>query len=123
MGHITKETYEEHVNKKNEARMEKESDMEKLEFVFTADLQAVLLAPQSNVASNYYNAKLCVHNWCMYYMKSSDGCCFLWNEAEGGLNSDEFATILTNFFKDRVIPKMGEDNRQIHTYIPKPKCD
>lgn len=115
MGHITKETYEKHVNKKNEARMEKESDKEKKEFVFTADLQAVLLAPRSNVSSNYYKTKLCVHNWCIYDMKTSDGYFFLWNEAEGGLNSDE-RTILANFFIDKVIQKMGDENRHIILY-------
>lgn len=62
------------------------------------DLQAVQLAPRSNVSSNYYKTKLCVHNWCIYDMKTSDEYCFLWNEAEGGLISDEFATILTKFF-------------------------
>ncbi|CAF4857457.1 unnamed protein product [Pieris macdunnoughi] len=116
LGHVTKETYDDHVNKKNEARMEKESDKEKKEFVFSADLQAVLLAPRSNVSSNYYKTKLCVHNWCIYDMKTSDGYCFLWNEVEGGLNSDEFATILSNFFTDKVIPKMGDDNRYITLY-------
>ncbi|CAF4910209.1 unnamed protein product [Pieris macdunnoughi] len=82
LGHITKETYDDHVNKKNEARMEKESAKEKKEFVFSEDLQAVLLASRSNVSSNYYKTKLCVHNWCIYDMKTSDGYCFLWNEAE-----------------------------------------
>lgn len=113
LGHITKDFYEEHVKRKNEARIEKESDKIKEEFVFTADLQAVLLAPRSNVSTNYYKTKLCVHNWCIFDMKSTDGYCFVWNEAEGGLNSDEFATILTNYFVQNVIPKMGEDNRRI----------
>lgn len=116
MRNITKETYEEHLNKKNEARIEKENDKEKKEFVFTADLQAVLLAPRSYVSSNYYKTKLCVHNWCIYDMKTSDGYCFLWNESEGGLNSDEFATILTTFFIDKIIPKMGDNNRSITLY-------
>lgn len=116
LGHISKNAYEEHISKKNEARMEKESDKDTMDFVFTADLQAVLLAPRSSVSSNYYKTKLCVHNWCIYDLKKNYGSCFIWNEAEGGLNSDEFATILSKFFIEKVIPRMGEHNRYIILY-------
>lgn len=64
----------------------------------------------------YYKTKLCVHNWCIYNLNTHDGYCFIWNETEGGLNSDEFATILTKFFTDMVIPKMDDNNRCITLY-------
>lgn len=116
LGHISDEVYTEHTTKKNEARLEKEFDKANKDFVFTADLQAVLLAPRSNVSSNYYKTKLCVHNWCIYDMKTTDGYCFIWNESEGGLNSDEFATISSNFLVEKVIPKMDDTNREIILY-------
>lgn len=116
LGHISEAEHQKHVEKKEEARREKELDKETKEFVFTADLQAVLLAPRSNVSTNYYKTKLCVHNWCIYDMKSGDGYCFIWNEAEGGLNSDEFASIITSFLIKTVIPKMGENDREITLY-------
>lgn len=116
LGHVSQTDYEEHTNKKNEARAEKEADKVNMPFVFTADLQAVLLAPRSNVSSSYYKTKLCVHNYTIYDLKTNDGYCFIWNETEGGLNSDEFATIISNFIIQSVIPNLEEGNRHIIFY-------
>lgn len=96
----------------------KKKKTKKNRFIFTADLQAVLMAPRSNVSSNYYKTKLlvCVHNWCIYDMKTGDGYYFLWNEAEGGLNSEEFSTILSKFISKEVVTKMDEYDREITFY-------
>lgn len=47
---IRKEEYDFHIAKKEEARAEKDSDKEHKDFVFTVDLQAVLMSPRSNVS-------------------------------------------------------------------------
>lgn len=116
LGHISEDVYNEHTQKKKKARTEKDQDKINNRFVFTADLQAVLMAPRSNVSSNYYKTKLCVHNWCIYDLKSGEAHCFIWNESEGGLNSEEFATIMSKFITKEVVPKMGEEEREITFY-------
>lgn len=116
LGHISEQVYNLHIEKKNEARTEKDNDKKNQDYVFTADLQAVLLAPRSNVSSGYYKTKLCVHNWCIYDLKTQQGHCFIWNESEGGLNAEEFATILSKFLQDKVIPVIrsaGDNNPSI----------
>ncbi|CAG5047306.1 unnamed protein product [Parnassius apollo] len=97
LGNIPEPEYREHIESKNEARIEKENDKKTEEFVFTMDKQTVLLAPKSNVSSLYYKTKLCTHNFCVFNLKNKDGYCFLWNETEGGLTSDNYATIIVKF--------------------------
>lgn len=116
IGQISEDVYNEHIQKKVEARAEKQQDKKDHKFVFTADLQAVLLAPRSTVSSNYYKTKLCVHNWCIFDMKMEQGYCFVWNESEGGLNAEEFATIMSKFIVKEIIPQMDDKDRQIVFY-------
>lgn len=82
---------------KKEARMEKEPFLFPCKMseneIFTMDLQSVLLCPKSNVSSLYYKTKLIVHNFTVYDLKRKNGFCFLWNETEGGLSSNEFSSI------------------------------
>ena len=61
------------------------------------DLQSLLLCPRSNISSLYYKTKLAVHNFTIFNIKTADGHCFIWNETEGGLTSNEFSTIITSF--------------------------
>lgn len=87
-----------HLKKKDEARAEKAKDKEKENIlVLSVDLQSVLMAPKSKVSSLYYRTKLQVHNFTFYNLQTRDGFCFLWNETEGGLSSEEFATIWLDF--------------------------
>jgi len=119
MGHITEDIYKMHIDKKNEARAEKEKDKENEDYVFTLDLQAVLLAPRSNVSSLYYKTKLCVHNLTMFNLKTHDGYCYIWNECEGGLNAEEFASIVATFLTTKVIPAIdtsGSPKKKIIIY-------
>lgn len=114
--HEDEQKYDLHIKMKEEARKEKELDKDG-EFVFTMDLQAVLLAPRSNVSSLYYRTKLCVHNFCLFNLKTKQGTCYLWNETEGGLNAEEFATLVSKFLLEKVVPQIREkDNDKIILY-------
>lgn len=62
----------------------------------------MLLCPKSNASALYYRRKLSVHNLCMYDLKSHDGFCYLWNESEGELTSNEFASILSHFIESQL---------------------
>lgn len=102
-GTIGDEVFQAHTKKKNDARSEKERD--KISAIncpeiqsYTVDLQAVLLAPRLNATANYYKTKLKVHNLTYYNLSTKDVMCYVWHEANGGLESDVFASIATIFF-------------------------
>ncbi|CAG4981288.1 unnamed protein product [Parnassius apollo] len=109
LGNISDAELKEHINRKNEARIEKENDKNSEELVFTMDTQAVLLAPKSNVSSLYYKTKLCTHNFCLFNLRNKDGFSYLWNETEGGLSSDNFATIIVKFITDKLLPSIHRE--------------
>lgn len=110
-GNIDRTKYESHIIKKDEARSEKESDKINENFVYTMDLQAVLMSPKSNVSSLYYKMKLKVHNFGIFVLKTKDAKCFVWNETEGSVGSDEFASIVSRFIVEIVYPKMQESEK------------
>lgn len=101
VGNKSQEDYLEHQSKKEEARAEKEKAEESV--VFTVDLQAVLMAPRSKISSLYYRTKLQIHNLAFYNLKNKDGYFYLWNETEGGLNSEEFASIWVSLIENKVL--------------------
>jgi hypothetical protein len=114
---LNDEKYQEHQELKKEARAEKEKYKETEGiFVFTKDLQSVLLCPKSTVSAMYYKTKLIVHNFTLYDLKTQDGYCFLWNESEGGLTSNEFSSIVVHFLKNKVIPKITDKSQTIILY-------
>lgn len=107
---ISQEDYETHIKRKDEARQEKETDkkiameMENKEIaVLTMDLQSVKLAPVLQASAIYYKTKLCVHNFTTFNLVDKEVSCYLWHEAEGGLEANVFATIivkhLSNFLE------------------------
>ncbi|XP_031331486.1 uncharacterized protein LOC116162089 [Photinus pyralis] len=113
-GNLTEEDYAIHTAKKEEARAEKEADKNNEKYVFTMDLQSVLLAPKSNVSSLYFKTKLMVHNFTVYNLKSKEGTCYLWNETEGALTSHDFSSIIVDFLL-KSLP-VDNDNNKIILY-------
>lgn len=101
-GNLPEEKYQDHILLKTEARNEKNMDKESQNEVFTMDLQAVLLAPKSNVSAQYYKTKLIVHNFTLFDIKRQQGYCYIWNESEGGLTSNEFSTLIINFLNSHL---------------------
>lgn len=84
--------YEAHIVRKDEARLEKEADIKRNDcLVYAMDLQSLFLSPRSNVAL-YYKMKLATNNFTIYDFSTHEGFCYLWNETEGGMTSNEFAT-------------------------------
>lgn len=86
--------------RKDEARAQKEADKndsDEKTAVFTMDMQAVLLSPSLNASALYYRFILKIHNFSIYNLKNNEGYCYLWDESEGGLNADEFSSIIGHF--------------------------
>jgi len=104
-GLIAEPMYDQHIENKEQARHYKAFDKEQASKtggsvrVFTMDLQQLLLCPKSFSSAVYYKRKLCVHNFTFYDTVSKDGSCYLWHEGEGGLDSDEFASIVIHFLR------------------------
>lgn len=111
-GNLAEEKYQEHINLKNEARAEKSKDKESPNEVFTMDLQSVLLSPRSTVSSLYYKTKLIVHNFTIYDIKRQQGYCYLWNESEGGLTSNEFTSIVVHFLEAHINAYLPPERRK-----------
>ncbi|KAB0793756.1 hypothetical protein PPYR_13376 [Photinus pyralis] len=109
---VEETVYMEHIAKKEEARAAKANDKNSKNRVFTMDLQSVLLCPRSNVSALYYRTKLIVHNFTIFDMHSKDGYCYLWHEGEGELGANCFASIISNFLINEVIPQL-EPTQQI----------
>lgn len=94
---IAQEEYDVHLEKKKEARIEKDNDKKSdKNKVFTMDLQAVLLSPKSNIIkphSPYIT---------VYDIKTHDAYCFIWNESEGTVGANEFSTIICHFLESQL---------------------
>lgn len=108
--------YNLHIVLKEEARTEKAKDKLSENEVFTMDLQSVLLCPKSNVSSLYYKTKLAVHNFTIYDLKRLQGYCYLWNESEGGLSSNEFSSVIVNFLLNFIASHPSDNNVEYILY-------
>lgn len=105
-GNLSNENYEDHIQKKKEAREAKESDKLSDHKVFCMDLQSVLLSPKSNVSSSYFKTKLIVHNFTIFNIKTKDGYCFIWHESAGGVSANDYSSIICQFLENSVIPSI-----------------
>lgn len=52
--------------------------------------------------------KLMVHNFTIYELKTNDGFCFIWHEGSGGVTSNEYTSIITNFLREHVVEDLTE---------------
>jgi hypothetical protein len=107
---ITKEIYDSHILKKNEARNAMEADIANQEYkaVFTMDLEAVLVCPVTKASAAYYKSKLIVHNFTVYDCRTHQGFCYLWDESEADLQASVFATLIVKFLEDNVSVDEGD---------------
>lgn len=118
LGHVDDETYNKHIEEKNNARREKEIDKEdavaKNVTAFTVDVQAVQLVPQLHASMLYFKQKLACHNYTIYNIATKTVVCYVWHEGEGGMESNCFATCLVDFL-DNEIPQEAK-NKPIMFY-------
>lgn len=58
-----------------------------------------LQSARSNVSPLYYKMKMTIHNCTIFNLNTKDGFCFIWNELEGDITSNEFSylTIIPHF--------------------------
>lgn len=63
-----------------------------------------------------YKTKLIVHNFTVFDIKRQQGYCYLWNESEGGLTSNEFTSIIIHFLEKHLKLYPLEKNREVIIY-------
>lgn len=92
-------------NKREVRRLMKEDKARSLDdphlCVANFDLQKILTTPRSDVSIMYYMSKLCVWNFTIFEMGVNIGSCWLWNETIGKRGSNEIASFVQNFIKDK----------------------
>ncbi|XP_031338517.1 uncharacterized protein LOC116167318 [Photinus pyralis] len=109
LGNIDEDTYQKHQASKIAARNSKENDKGRCQtepkkiLVITADVQAVKLAPMLKASAIYYKTKLCVHNYTIYNLFNSEVTCHLWDETQGGLEANMFATMLSDYLQNHLL--------------------
>lgn len=99
-GNISKEEYETHIAKKNEAREAKKNAIASADekvVVITVDVQSVLLAPKLLASALYYKLKLQCHNFTVYNVLSKDVTIYFWHEADGNVTANEFTSCLIDY--------------------------
>ncbi|CAG9786451.1 unnamed protein product [Diatraea saccharalis] len=101
---LDKDKYELHLLRKNMGRNNKAADKRLAEMdtslkVFCVDVQAILLAPKLNVSLAYYKMKLKIHNFTSFDLTTHKGRCYLWDEVNGGLEADVFASLYVDLIK------------------------
>jgi hypothetical protein len=92
--------YEEHIIKKDEARIAKNAAKEKCDnntVVITMDVQSVLLAPKLMASALYYKRKLQLHNMTFYRLTDGEVHLYVWDESEGGVTSNEFTSCIVHY--------------------------
>ncbi|CAG5059857.1 unnamed protein product [Parnassius apollo] len=115
-GNVSDIDYKTHRDKKDEARKELAKEIFTEHEVLTMDLQSVLLSPRSNVSPLYYTTKLIVHNFSLYDCKRNWGYCYIWNECEGKLTSNEFSTIIVTALEKLRTQNTTQHNKEIIIY-------
>ncbi|CAG9782467.1 unnamed protein product [Diatraea saccharalis] len=112
---VPEDEYQLHIKSKEQARKEKASDKERCKNgdiqMFTVDLQAVQTIPLLSAGSNYFKTKLCVHQFTIYNESDKNVSCYVWHEAEGGMDSNIFTSCLIDYLQ-----KLEDKSRPIVIY-------
>ncbi|XP_054260924.1 uncharacterized protein LOC128985459 [Macrosteles quadrilineatus] len=107
VGNISKETYDNHLKEKERARDEKERDKQRAIaeeiYCLTVDVEAVKLTPLTRASAMYYKTKLCSHNYTVYNLATKHCTCYWFNEVEGDLSANTFATCITDYLKEHCL--------------------
>lgn len=99
-GNVGQDAYEEHIIKKDEARMAKNEAKQKCSdnvVVLTMDVQSVLLAPKLLTSAIYYKRKLQVHNMTFYRLNDGDVRLYVWDESNGNVTANEFTSCVIHY--------------------------
>lgn len=101
VGNLSDELYTKHIELKDLARAEKNSDKEAAQkgiiHAITADLQAVKLCPFLNASALYFKTKLAVHNFSVYNLGNNEVTCYWFDETVCDLKATTYASFFVNY--------------------------
>jgi len=109
-GNVSDEIFDLHIKRKETAREHKSADKAKAiesareqdaprrprYHVITMDLHSFLLSPSLNASCMFYKTKLCCHNFTLYNIATKDVVCYFWNEGQGELTANVFASCVVD---------------------------
>lgn len=98
------EDHKEHLERKVEARFEKQKDVKDAQkspdlHVASFDLQKVLQTPFDPTSMTYYKRKLHMYNLTVFSMADQKGYCYMWTEVEGQRGSNEIGTCIYKYLE------------------------
>ncbi len=99
-GSVDQPTYEEHVLKKDEAKLAKiaaKNSVNETKVVVTMDLQSVLICPRLKASMAYYKRKLQIHNFTIFRLNDKHVKLYVWDEANGGVGANEFSSCIADY--------------------------
>lgn len=97
---------EEHLNRKERARMLKTEAklLARMDpttaAAFVFDFEAQLLCPKGKASLFYYSHKLICYNFTIFNLANNDGICNFWHEGIGGKGAHEVASCLYNYLEE-----------------------
>ncbi|KAL4126158.1 hypothetical protein QTP88_010384 [Uroleucon formosanum] len=102
--HITNESYEKHLKRKESARNEKQKDKDaakqKICHTVCCDLMAVQCVPNIRASSAYYKLKLTAHNFTVYNLATHDAMVYWFDESECSMSASIFASCLVDYLSE-----------------------
>lgn len=102
------ESYNCHINEKNQSRIEKENDLKSCAsttVVSCFDLQAVQTVPSGDRSDFFYKRRLSCYNFTIYEINNKQGYCFLWHEGLANRGVNEIGSCLIKYLREHVTAK------------------
>ena len=103
--------YEQHLQEKTLARIEKENDKNRTDGTVTAvyDLQAVLQIPKGQISLFFYKSRINCLNLTVSDLRAQDVVCYFWDETEGKRGAVEFGSCILDYIKWQVVQNPNKE--------------
>ncbi|KAF8778319.1 hypothetical protein HNY73_015050 [Argiope bruennichi] len=103
--------YEQHLQEKTLARIEKENDKNRTDGTVTAvyDLQAVLQIPKGQISLFFYKSRINCLNLTVSDLRAKDVVCYFWDETEGKKGAVEIRSCILDYIKWQVVQNPNKE--------------
>ncbi|CAB3229553.1 unnamed protein product [Arctia plantaginis] len=109
VGNINTSDYEQHIKRKDRARLEKENDKKQAltaNFILLSmDLEAVKVSPYLTASALYFKTKLTCHNFTVYDLITHQASCYWFDETSADLTASTFASFVIDYLERYCLPK------------------
>ncbi|CAB3248290.1 unnamed protein product [Arctia plantaginis] len=109
VGNINTSDYEQHIKRKDRARLEKENDKKQAltgNFILLSmDLEAVKVSPYLTASALYFKTQLTCHNFTVYDLITHQASCYWFDETSADLTASTFASFVIDYLERYCLPK------------------